>query len=285
MEVIGIDENGLGPILGPFIVSAIKLKVKEPIFFHSKIENLQTFIKIDDSKNVFRRSEEWTYSKGEIISLSLLRALSFKEIIDRYVNLIIDEFERKFYIKDYKLPIWAKFVKESEIREEINFLDYKAFVIFPIKFNEMLNQIHKFQMDIKFFLDLALDLSNSDYTVLLCGKVGGYTYYLKAFLLLGIVKYEVLKESRGHSAYKIVYNNKIFEIHFLMDGDSIYYPIAIASIVGKYLREVFMKALNESFGFNNKIPYASGYKHDYKTIELIERIKEKYELEKFLRKK
>ncbi len=285
MEVIGIDENGLGPILGPLIVSAVKLKVKEPLFFHSKIENLQTSIKIDDSKNVFKRSEEWTYSKGEIISLSLLRAFSLKELIDRYVNLIIDEFEKKFYIKDYKLPIWAKFVKETNVKEEINFLDYRAFAIFPIKFNEMLNQIHKFQMNIKFFLDLASKLSNSDYTIILCGKVGGYTYYLKALLLFDIVKYEVLKESKGHSSYKIVYNDKIFEIHFLMDGDSIYYPIAIASIVGKYLREVFMKALNESFGFDYKIPYASGYKHDYKTIELIERIKENYEIEKFLRKK
>ncbi|MEO0202808.1 MAG: hypothetical protein ABIL37_03685 [candidate division WOR-3 bacterium] len=285
MEVIGIDENGLGPIIGPLIISAIKLKIKEPIFFHSKLENLNSNVKIDDSKAIFKRNEKWTYSKGEIITLSILRVKSFRELIENYVNLIITDFEKKFYIKDYKLPIWAKYVSENNFREEIGFLNYRAFAIFPNEFNKMLEKTHKFQMDIKFFLDLAYDLSSSENTLLLCGKVGGYTYYLKVFFMLGILKYEILKESRGHSAYRINYKDKNFEIHFFLDGDRIYYPISLASIIGKYLREVFMKALNENFNLSGEIPYSSGYKHDYKTNELIEKIKENYNLELFLRKR
>ncbi|MEO0145104.1 MAG: hypothetical protein ABIL52_04730 [candidate division WOR-3 bacterium] len=285
MEVIGIDENGLGPILGPFIISAIKLNIKEPIFFHSKLENLQSSIKIDDSKNIFKRSEKWSYSKGEIIALSLLKVFNFKDLLNNYVNLIISDFERQFYIKNYTLPIWAQYIKENNFREEVGFLGYKAFAIFPNLFNEMLKKTHKFQMDIKFFLDLAYELCNSDNNILLCGKVGGYTYYLKPFFSLGIVKYEILKESKGHSAYKIVYKDKTFEIHFLLDGDSVYYPIALASIIGKYLREIFMKALNESFEFFEEIPYSSGYKHDYKTQQLIEKIKKFYDIKLFLRER
>jgi ribonuclease HII len=283
MEIIGIDENGLGPILGPFIISGIKVKVKEPIFFYSKIENLHSSFKIDDSKNIFKRKEKWTYSKGEIISLSILKTFDFENLIKKYAHLIISDFEKEFYIKNHKLPIWAKTYKENNLREEINFLDYKAYAIFPNEFNKELSKTTKFQMDIKFFLDLAYELSSNEYNLVLCGKVGGYTYYAKEFFKLGITKYEILKENKGHSAYKIKYKDKLFEIHFLLDGDKTYYPIAIASIIGKYLRELFMKALNEHFGFYDEIPFSSGYKHDIKTTQLIEKIKLTYNINDFLR--
>jgi len=283
MEIIGIDENGLGPILGPLIISGIKLKVKEPVFFYSKIENLKSIFKIDDSKNVFKRTEKWTYSKGEIISLSILKTFNFENLIEKYVRLIISNYERNFYIKNYKLPIWAKTYKENNLRDEINFIDYKAYAIFPNEFNKELLKINKFQMDIKFFLNLAYELSSNEFNIVFCGKVGGYTYYTKEFLKLGITKYEILKENKGHSAYRIRYRDKLFEIHFLLDGDKIYYPIAIASIIGKYLREIFMKALNENFGFNDEIPFSSGYKHDIKTDQLMEKIKLNYNINDFLR--
>jgi len=283
MEIIGIDENGLGPILGPLIISGIKLKVKEPVFFYSKIENLKSIFKIDDSKNVFKRTEKWTYSKGEIISLSILKTFNFEDLIEKYVNLIISDYEKNFYIKNYKLPIWAKTYKENNLRDEINFIGYKAYAIFPSEFNKELSRINKFQMDIKFFLDLAYELSSNELNLVFCGKVGGYTYYTKEFLKLGITKYEILKENKGHSAYKIRYRDKLLEIHFLLDGDKIYYPIAIASIIGKYLRELFMKVLNERFGFDDEIPFSSGYKHDIKTIQLIEKIKLNYNINDFLR--
>ncbi|MCS7245780.1 MAG: hypothetical protein N2504_05415 [candidate division WOR-3 bacterium] len=284
MEVIGIDENGLGPILGPFIISGIKVKVNEPIFFNSKLENLRTKIKIDDSKEIFKRSEMWTYSKGEIISLSILKAFTFTEIIEKYVKLLITDFEKNFYIQNYKLPIWAKYISEDiDIGEKINFINYRAFAVFPKIFNNMLKDMHKFQLGIKLFIELAKELSNSDYNVVMCGKVGGYTYYLKPFSLIGVKTYEIIKETRGHSAYRIFYMNKTFEFHFLMDGDKVYYPIAVASIIGKYLREIFMKSLNERFGLYDKIPYSSGYKHDYKTATLIEKIQTMYKLEDFVR--
>jgi len=283
MEIIGIDENGLGPILGPLIISGIKLKVKEPVFFYSKIENLKSIFKIDDSKNVFKRTEKWAYSKGEIISLSILKTFNFEDLIEKYVNLIISDYEKNFYIKNYKLPIWAKTYKENNLRDEINFIGYKAYAIFPSEFNKELSRINKFQMDIKFFLDLAYELSSNELNLVFCGKVGGYTYYTKEFLKLGITKYEILKENKGHSAYKIRYRDKLLEIHFLLDGDKIYYPIAIASIIGKYLRELFMKVLNERFGFDDEIPFSSGYKHDIKTIQLIEKIKLNYNINDFLR--
>lgn len=37
------------------------------------------------------------------------------------------------------------------------------------------------------------------------------------------------------------------------------------------------------FGFDDEIPFSSGYKHDIKTIQLIEKIKLNYNINDFLR--
>jgi ribonuclease HII len=276
MRVIGIDENGLGPILGPMIISGCSFEIEQDIFFSSKKKEF------GDSKKIFKRAEKWTYSKGEIIALSLLKVRSLFEILDK-VEIIIEEFEKQFYINDIKLPIWAKFVSDQWTKN-VNFIDFKGYAIFPMKFNEMLKQGHKFFIDLKYFLETAHYLSD-ERSIALCGKIGGYTYYSKIFHLLGIKNFKILKENKGHSAYKVHYKDKELEIHFILDGDENYYPISIASIIGKYLRELFMMNLNVAFGSFDEIPYSSGYKHDKKTYELLEKISHFYSIENFTRRK
>ncbi len=281
MKVIGIDENGLGSIMGPFVITASLFEMDEDVFFYANMKHIDVKLQIDDSKNVFKRKFPYTYSKGEIIALSLLGSKSFSQLLSEHYELLIESWEKEIYIKDYELPIWAKDVKYS-IGDTLGFLDLKGIAIFPSQFNKLLDKLHKFQMDVKFFLELAHKLAQGEEVVVLAGKVGGYTYYLKVFRLLGITDVKVLKESRGHSAYVLDYKGTRIRIHFLLDGDAHYYPIALSSIVGKYVREIFMKALNEHFGFEGKIPYASGYRHDYKTIQLINSLEDS---EKFLRRR
>ena len=282
MKVIGIDENGLGPVLGPFIVSAARFDIGDgDPFFDTRLEKLMLPIGIDDSKAIFKRKHPYTYSRGEIIALSFLRERNWRDLLLNNFHLLMDEEEREIYLKDLKLPVWAKEVK-YDYRQRTGFESFRGFAIFPKAFNRMVEDMHKFQMDVKLFLELSYELApEDDEFVVLAGKVGGYTYYVQVFLMLGITKFEILKETKGHSAYKVEYKGKDIEIHFLMDGDAVYYPIAIASIIGKYVRELSMKVLNEHYGLRGRIPYASGYRHDAKTQELIDRMAR----EDFVRKK
>ncbi len=283
MKVIGIDENGLGPVLGPFVISAAMFDIGEgDPFFDTRLERLMLPMGIADSKAIFKRRFPYTYSKGEIIALSFLPERNWRELLNNNFHLLIDDEEKDIYLKDLSLPIWAKEVR-YDYRKKTGFSGFRGYAIFPRAFNRLLKDMHKFQMDVKYFLELAHELSEGveDDVVVLAGKVGGYTYYVQVFLLLGITRFHILRETRGHSAYRVFYRDRWIEIHFLMDGDAVYYPIAIASIVGKYVREVSMKLLNEHYGFEGRIPYASGYRHDARTMELIKKMGR----EDFIRKK
>ena len=59
-------------------------------------------------------------------------------------------------------------------------------------------------------------------------------------------------------------------------GDATYAPIALASLVGKYVREASMLCLNRALGFGGAVPHASGYWSDPKTHEAIARFDERF---------
>ncbi len=54
----------------------------------------------------------------------------------------------------------------------------------------------------------------------------------------------ILEESAGRSAYQIRQGNRQAEIAFLTDGEDKALPVALASMVSKYLRELLMELLN-----------------------------------------
>jgi ribonuclease HII len=57
---------------------------------------------------------------------------------------------------------------------------------------------------------------------------------------------------------------------FYVGADHRFLPVALASMVGKYVREILMLAVNRNLGFQDAIPYASGYHHDPRTAVLLE---------------
>ena len=56
-----------------------------------------------------------------------------------------------------------------------------------------------------------------------------------------------------------------------MDADANHLPVAMASMIGKYVREVSMERLNRYYvGHDPSLPRVSGY-HDPKTRDMVER--------------
>ena len=95
----------------------------------------------------------------------------------------------------------------------------------------------------------------------LCGKVGERTATRSGSSVVG-ARVRALVESRARSAYDVP---GIGRVSFVRDGDATEPAVAIASVVGKYVRELWVDDLARAVGWAGPAP--SGY-HDEATARL-----------------
>jgi hypothetical protein len=177
---------------------------------------------------------------------------------------------------DIQLPLWTE--KRDELlsvniqkrfeNAQISPLGVKAFSICPGIFNQKLAlpENNKFKYDFELMLELILKFAKEypDRPLLaLCGKVGGTKRYLPWFYDLGYENLQIIKEDSEQSSYKL---GKLIEISFIKNGDDSHLPISVASMIGKYLRELAMEQLNDKLGPVTR--KTSGY-HNKVTVQFI----------------
>jgi hypothetical protein len=94
---------------------------------------------------------------------------------------------------------------------------------------------------------------------IVCGKVGSMSDYTRHFDALGKRSPQPISESNEASVYQIP---DIGTVKFLRDADSIDPLVMLASLVGKYLRELFVARIGSHFAaLVSDIRKPSGY-HD-----------------------
>jgi len=97
--------------------------------------------------------------------------------------------------------------------------------------------------------------------------VGGMRKYRDYFRHLEVSKVEVLRESRPACHYSV---RGIGEISFEVSSDDRHLPVAMASMVGKYLRELLMERQNQFYlAHDESLPRPSGY-HDPVTTRFVD---------------
>ncbi len=118
---------------------------------------------------------------------------------------------------------------------------------------------NKFVLDLHAMERLVLDLVREagGEALSVCGKVGGFGKYSSAFGPLGGRLHAVLEESRARSAYHFP---GVGEIAFVRDADANDLVVGMASMVGKYLREMLMGRVVAHYRSRDaSLPDASGY--------------------------
>lgn len=280
----GIDENGLGASLGPLVITAVVAEVTERGARNiARWGSRSAAPLLGDSKQLIRHGnvrlgEAWARTlspKPAAKPLELLEQLSsvpVAKLMARCPRIAVSQCWQAGH---------DEFLADDElidqVRGEIERLERLG--IRPCRVSSRLvctdelnarGQLgeNRFLVDLHCMEELIDSMLTSSQHPLgiVCGKVGGMHDYTRHFNLLGSKSPTVISESKKCSVYEIA---DVAEIKFLRDADSVDPLVMLASLVGKYLRELFVSRIGSHFSdLISNIRKPSGY-HDTVTKDFI----------------
>lgn len=289
---IGADENGLGPRLGPMIVTAVLARVTpEGERLVGKPARGALAARLGDSKQLVAHGD---VALGEAWARALAtrgcgRTAFAGGSADELVHTISADDRgalRALCPAHVEAQCWSAagepFAASDELvatvardldrlaQKGVEIVGVRSIILCAKRMNDGLDAgKSRFVLDLHAMERLVLELraaAGEDVTAV-CGKVGGFGKYGSVFGPLGGRLHQVVEEGRARSAYRFP---GVGEIAFVRDGDATDLCVAMASLVGKWLREVLMARVVRHYrGEAPELPDASGY-YDPVTTRFIE---------------
>jgi ribonuclease HII len=285
--LVGVDENGLGPLLGPLVVTAVLARAT-PRGERLASRKLRGALaaRVGDSKALVGYGHA---ALGEAWARALARLegpdpASPEELFRR---LSLDPHEVltapcPAQHRDLCFRDGDAFTSEAEhvtqctrdlgalARRGLELASVRVIALCNRKLNDAAARgTSRFTVDLhameRHVLDARARAGEPVYAV--CGKVGGYDYYGPHFGPLAGRLHVTLAEGRAESRYRFP---DLGEVAFVQDADATHVLVGLASLVGKWARDRLtaqvLRALRASAP---ELPDASGY-HDPVTKRLVE---------------
>jgi len=367
--VLGIDEAGYGPDIGPLVVTSSLFRLSEK--YHSekfwdtlseiiskKTKEFPEKVIVSDSKDIFKNHPK-NYLIGEttaLCSYCLLypAPLNFQEFLQNIFLDNLDLFQKRcktFSKYTYRMcwgnnnffsedPLNSKNLDPSPFLDNlfpklkkvikssgIDLIDIKSVVLCPHLYNESITKKGKLFFNylqferlienaLKRILIENISVRDKEETVklekkykkatrnfkkneqknnlnsiyVIADKLGSKKYYINYLKsgLLGDFKIKILEQNRNISSYELL-NNLEIRLSFIKEGDKTHFPIALSSVFSKYIRERFIKNINEFFATKiQDLEPTKGYAYKIeKFIEVTNDVRKKYDIAQncFLRKR
>ncbi|MCA9602714.1 MAG: hypothetical protein KC417_11845 [Myxococcales bacterium] len=285
MNVLGVDENGMGPRLGPLVATAVLLRGRS--YNAERTRAAAKATGIDDSKatGAFGRM-----AACESLTLALLEAVG--EPIPRIVDDLLASValgglldlrapcpsttRAQCWGDTFELPACGGSLEAGRTMLEplaklgLRPTRVRSALLCPNVLNaEFEKGTSKLVIDLDAFERLILDAHRATGTRIeaLCGMVGGMRNYGAYFQHLRAEDITVQAEERKFALYSV---RGLGRVRFEVDADALHTPVALASMVGKYLRELWMERQNRFYASQDpSLPMPSGY-HDPVTARFVE---------------
>ncbi len=265
--VVGIDEVGYGPKLGPLVVAGFGFKVADPAVDLWKalapaVANRPSRVKLPvlDSKALY--SPAAGIGALEPTALSFLALLpdrpgaSFRRLLESVALEPPSAADPWYHDADINLPIATDRTRLDARAAELWKAGVAAGVmahgarvawVEPAEFNRSCTS-ERNKSDLLFaqacrIVRAFLESAPGEEAVVRIGKQGGRKLYL-AGLVREFGSVWVQGETAHTSRYEFRRDGRRVVVEFLMDGERRDFAIALASIVGKYLREGAMRLFN-----------------------------------------
>jgi ribonuclease HII len=292
---VGIDENGMGPRLGPLIVTGVlatvddagaKLVSSRPRGAVAKrIGDSKKLVTFDDSalgeawaRAIVARSGIGTSAPrtpGELLGAIAIDGETTLQAPcpSHHVDLCWSTEGESFTATDEMVAACAKDLDRLAAKGVV-IRRARVAIVCTKRLNDAVDRgLSRFDVDLHTMERLTLDARDEarDEVYALCGKVGGFDFYGARFGPLAGYLHTVLLESRARSEYQVP---GVGRLAFVRDGDDTHLIIGLASLVGKWARDHLMRRVvryHRTHGAARggaELAEASGY-HDPVTTQFI----------------
>jgi ribonuclease HII len=273
--VVGVDENGLGPRLGPLIATAITLEVA--CYERAPLRRLGARVGITDSKQT---SGFGQMAAAEGLALALLETLHGRAPadMDELLDLVsIDDLGAlrspcpaaafaQCWSHDVRLPTFGGDIARGRkqlarlAKHGVRCVAARSTVACAGVVNSEMRRLgSRTTVDLSLFERLVLEARANaaiDLEIVL-GMVGGIRDYTRYFDRLQSYEVSPLGRTRLATAYQV---EGIGRLSFEIDADARHLPVGLASMLGKYVRELCMERQNRFYTQHQAdLPRPSGY--------------------------
>ncbi len=288
MFALGIDENGLGPRLGPLVVTAVAAEVDEKgALALTKKPKGRLRERLGDSKDLvaFGRAglaEAWARAIPSTLGRACTSPAELLETIalDDKSTLLAPCPNRTHVAQcwTHASHFGAEKALVNLLTKDLARLEKRGIRIASVKSvivcNSALNQAaskgtSRFRVDLSAMERLLLSARAEfgEEIDAVCGKVGGFDRYPPQFSHLSGYLYSTLEEGRAASRYRIA---GLGRVSWVRDADASHLLVSMASLVGKWVREALMGNIVRFYqAHESDVAPASGY-HDPVTTRFIE---------------
>ncbi len=290
--LVGIDEAGFGPLLGPLVVSSSTFSLPNHLLttdlwqiFRRSVGNrrkrLAGRLLIADSKKAYSKALGIKHLERTV--LTVLKCLgkeptTLTELVELLCPDCLERLNNYPWYKEASSCYLSTDAPDRAIASAVltddlasngmELLDLKSHCLDVAHYNKMVAAV-KNKANVLFtassmLIKRAWDNFAGDDLQVMVDRQGGRVHYRKNLQrMFPEMELKILRESPATSSYELRADSKSMRLHFAVGADERFLPVSLASMASKYLRELLIGSINRYFtGFSPDLKPTAGYWKD-----------------------